>query len=158
MFETNVLNLISRFVDRASVANSEENVKTCVDDGLASPASAGISHDEAIHMLTTAVVSRADQDELASPNLFQVFIELDRRNTQTAIDILPLLTSAGPLPLAELSICSGGSPAQLLEELRFLVGQGLIEVEGGTPGGPEDLHADRRMVRLTTRGTRRAFR
>jgi predicted transcriptional regulator len=158
MSGNNVLILISQFVDRAKVADSEESVKSCVDDGLASLESAGISHDDAIHMLTTAIVSRAEQNEADSSNLFQVFIELDRRKTRTAIDILPLLTSAGPLPLAELSMRSGGSAAQLLEELSSLVGQGLIEVEGGIPTSAEDLRVDRRRVRLTIRGTRRAFR
>ena len=157
MSENDVLPLISRFVDRATLADNEDNVKTCVDEGLASLASAGISHDHAIHMLTTAIVSHAEKNEAGSTNLFQVFIELERRKTPT-VDILPLLTSAGPLPLAELSMRSGGSSVQLLEELRSLVAQGLIEVDGGIPDKAEDLRTDRRRVRLTIRGTGRAFR
>jgi hypothetical protein len=158
MSDSHVLGLISDFVERARAANDYSKVQRFVDEGLASLQSADISRDDAIHMLTTAISSSSEQNESDSPNLFQIFIELDRRKAQTAIDILPLLTSAGPLPLAELSMRSGGSPAWLLEELKLLVGQGLIEVEGGIPDKAEDLRGDRRRVRLTIRGTRRAFR
>ena len=157
MSENDVAPLIARFVDRASLADNEEKVKACVDDGLASLAAVGTLQDNAIHMLTTAIASHAEQNEAGSSNLFQVFIELERRKAP-AIDILPLLVSAGPLPLAELNMRSGGSPGQLFEELRSLGAQGLIEVEGGIPDRAEDLRTDRRTVRLTRRGTGRAFR
>jgi predicted transcriptional regulator len=158
MSGNDILQLISDFVERARLADDQVKVRRCVDEGLANLQSADISHDDAIHMLTTAVISRSEQDEAASPNLFQVFVELDRRKTPTAVDILPLLTSAGSLPLAELTMRSRASPEPLLQELKSLVGQGLIEVEGGMPNKAGDLRTDRRRVRLTIRGTRRAFR
>jgi hypothetical protein len=85
-------------------------------------------------------------------------IELERRKTPTAIDVMPLLTAAGSLPLAELVMRSRASPEPLLRELNLLVEQGLIEVDGGLPNTAADLRTDRRKVRLTLRGTRRAFR
>jgi hypothetical protein len=107
-------------------------------------------------MLISAIVSTSRQDESDGTNLFQVFVELERRRPPTIVDILPLLSSAGSLPLAELTMRSGASAERLLQELKISVGQGLIEVEGGLPSDAETLRKDRRRVRLTIRGTSRA--
>jgi hypothetical protein len=157
MSGSNVLQLISDFIERARAADDHDKVQACVDEGLASLQSADVSRDDAIHMLSTAISSRSEQNEADSGNLFQIFVELERRKTPTAVDVMPLLTAAGSLPLAELVMRSRASPEPLLRELNLLVEQGLIEVEGGLPNAAADLRTDRRRVRLTLRGTRRAF-
>jgi hypothetical protein len=158
MSGNNVLQLISGFVERARAADDHDKVQACVDEGLTSLQSAHVSRDDAIHMLSTAISSRSEQNEADSANLFQIFVELERRKTPTAVDVMPLLTAAGSLPLAELVMRSRALPEPLLHELHLLIDQGLIEVEGGLPDVAGDLRTNRRRVRLTLRGTRRAFR
>jgi len=157
MLGSGPLPLISDFVDRARAADDYDKVQRCVDEGLAGLRSVDVSQGDAIHMLTTAIVSNSKENEADAPNLFQVFVELERRKPPTTVDILPLLSSTGSLPLAEMTMRSGASAERLLRELQFSVEQGLIEVEDGLPNKAEDLRTDRRRVRLTVRGTRRAF-
>jgi hypothetical protein len=158
MSGSNVEQLISGFVESARAADDPDKVQACVDEGLASLESADVSRDDAIHMLSTAISSGSEQNEADSANLFQIFVELERRKTTpTAVDVMLLLTTAGPLPLAELVMRSRASPELLLRELNLLVEQRLIEVKGGLPKAAADLRTDRRIVRLTLRGTRRAF-
>jgi hypothetical protein len=71
--------------------------------------------------------------------------------------VLDLLSSAGPMPLAELNLRMKVPPEHLLKDLKFLLQQKLIDVEGGLPESPQDLRNVNRMVRLTTRGTSRSI-
>lgn len=61
------------------------------------------------------------------------------------------------MPLAELNLRTQVPPEYLLKDLKFLLQQGLIDVEGGLPKSPEQLRTVNRMVRLTTRGTSRSI-
>jgi hypothetical protein len=60
MSESNVLQLISDFVERARAAGDRDKVQECVDEGLASLQSADVSRGDAIHMLSTAIVSTSE--------------------------------------------------------------------------------------------------
>jgi hypothetical protein len=80
MSEKEVLAVVSRFVERALVADDITKVKDCVNAGLSQLHSAGVSNsNDAAHMLGTAIGSYELEHRTNNPNLFQVSIELERR-------------------------------------------------------------------------------
>ena len=72
--------------------------------------------------------------------------------------LLDLLPSTDPLPLPELNLRTRMPPESLLEQLKSLVEQGLIDIEGDhLPDTPDQLGMAKYMVRLSTKGTRRSI-
>jgi len=75
------------------------------------------------------------------------------------MSLLPLLRTAGALPLAQLNMRASGGPEEVLGELRALVEEGLVAVEGNqVPETVDQLRTGRALVKLTRAGTSRAFR
>lgn len=69
------------------------------------------------------------------------------------MSILPLLRSAGPLPIDEIWGRSPDSDDELLGELISLQQDGLIEiVEGEMPRSKDDLRRAKSIVHLTHAG------
>jgi hypothetical protein len=75
----NVLIEVAAFVDQARVADDRNKIASCVNDGLARIQTFSMPENDAIHMMTTAIVSFFMQNKADSDNLFQVFIELEQR-------------------------------------------------------------------------------
>jgi hypothetical protein len=75
------------------------------------------------------------------------------------MSLLPLLRTAGALPLAQLNMRAPGTAQEILEELRALVDEGLVTVEGdAVPQNEDQLRLGTEIVKLTRAGTSRAFR
>jgi hypothetical protein len=76
-----------------------------------------------------------------------------------AMPLLPLLRTAGALPLAQLAMRASGGAAEVLGELQALVQEGLVTVEGNqVPETVDQLRTSRAVAKLTHAGTSRAFR
>jgi hypothetical protein len=70
----------------------------------------------------------------------------------------PLLRTAGALPLAQLNMRAPGSTDDVLQELRALMKEGLVTIEGDKlPETEEQVNASKAIVRLTRSGTSRVF-
>ncbi len=75
------------------------------------------------------------------------------------MSLLPLLRTAGALPLAQLNMRAAGSAQDILGELQALITDGLVTVEGSEKTVTEDdLRSSNALVKLTRAGTRRVFR
>jgi len=75
------------------------------------------------------------------------------------MSLLPLLRSAGALPLAQLNMRAPGTAKDVLGELQALVKEGLVTVDGGRiPETEDQLRSSDALVRLTRAGTSRVFR
>jgi hypothetical protein len=75
------------------------------------------------------------------------------------MSLLPLLRTAGALPLAQLKMRSSGTAGEVLGELQSLIKQGLVTIEGNNVPETEDqLQSGNALVKLTRAGTSRAFR
>ena len=74
------------------------------------------------------------------------------------MSILPLLRSTGGLPLNELHLRASGSWQDVSEELKSLIEEGLVEVQGALPSTSEEMQRSRVPVMLTQAGTKRMFK
>jgi hypothetical protein len=75
------------------------------------------------------------------------------------MSLLPLLRTTGGLPLAQLNMRASGTTEDVLGQLRALIQEGLVTVEGGdVPDTTAKLQSSDAFVKLTRSGTSRAFR
>jgi hypothetical protein len=75
------------------------------------------------------------------------------------MSLLPLLRTAGALPLAQLNMRASGTAEDILGELQALVKEGLVTIEGNRiPATEDQLRSSNALVKLTRAGTSRAFR
>lgn len=74
------------------------------------------------------------------------------------MSLLPLLRTAGALPLAQLNMRATGTAEDVLGQLQALVKEGLVTIEGNqVPETEEQLRSGNALVKLTRAGTSRAF-
>ncbi len=74
------------------------------------------------------------------------------------MSLIPLLRTAGALPLAQLTMRASGTAEEVLGELKALIDEGLVTIEGGAPDNQSQLKSSNALVKLTRAGTARAFR
>jgi hypothetical protein len=75
------------------------------------------------------------------------------------MSLISLLRTAGALPLAQLNMRASGTAEEVRDQLEALLQEGLVTIDGrAVLPLTEDLPSSNAMVKLTTAGTRRAFR
>lgn len=75
------------------------------------------------------------------------------------MSLLPVLQTAGALPLAQLNMRASGTAKDVLGELQALIKEGLVTIEGDkVPETEEQLRSSSALVKLTRAGTSRVFR
>jgi predicted transcriptional regulator len=74
------------------------------------------------------------------------------------MSLLPLLRTAGALPLAQLNMRASGTSQEVLGQLQALLDEGLVTIEGDrVPLTEQELRSSNALVKLTRSGTSRAF-
>jgi hypothetical protein len=75
------------------------------------------------------------------------------------MSLLPLLRTAGALPLAQLNMRASGTTTDILGEPKAPIDEGLVTIESGQlPETEEQPRSSNAIVKLTRSGTSRAFR